>query len=108
MSPGRGAVVEGPDPLGASAQRPWVKLSDSGHPFDGEEGVYAAVTRTRRAIAVELQRTDFDEGGLRPGPSFVSPWVLVSFKHDDMHREVGSSPTPSSTKSRRNRPGTSA
>lgn len=82
-------MVEGPDPLGASAQRPWVKLSDSGHPFDGEEGVYAAVTSTRRAIAVELQRTDFDEGGLRPGPSFVSPWVLVSFKHDDVHREVG-------------------
>ena len=85
----RGSVVDGPDPLGGSSVRPWVKLSDHGHPFDGEEGIFAALTRTERAIAVGVGPSDFVVGGLPGRGSYVSPWVLVTFKEGDMFRERG-------------------
>lgn len=85
----RGAVVDGPDPLGGSNQRPWLKLSDHGHPFDGEEGIFAALTRTRRPIAVDVGPSNFVRGELPGGASYVSPWVLVTFKEADMFRERG-------------------
>lgn len=85
----RGSVVDGPDPLGGSRARPWLKLSDHGHPFDGEEGIFAALTRTERTIAVGVEPSDFVRGGLPHADSYVSPWVLVTFKEDGLFKERG-------------------
>lgn len=84
----RGVVVKGPDLLAEHDYRPYVCLSDDSHPFSDEEALYAAVTTTRRAIAIPLTDSDFTSGGL-PHESYVNPWTLVSIRHSDIHREEG-------------------
>lgn len=79
----RGAVVAGPDVFGPHASRPLVKLSDDAHPFDDEEGLYAAVTTTQRPFAVPLTDDAFREGSL-PRQSFVNPWTIATVKHADV------------------------
>lgn len=73
----RGAVVRGPDVFGGHSYRPWVTLTDRSHPFEDEEGLYAAVTTTRRSVAVPLAADDFVSGGL-PRESYVNPWAVIS------------------------------
>ena len=84
----RGAVVKGPDLLAEHDHRPYVCLSDDSHPFADEEALYAAITTTRRAVAIPLGDGDFVAGGL-PRESYVNPWTLVSIRHSDIQREEG-------------------
>jgi len=84
----RGAVVKGPDLLAEHDYRPYVCLSDDSHPFSGEEALYAAVTTTRRAVAIPLGDGDFVAGGL-PRESYVNSWTLVSIRHGDIRQEEG-------------------
>jgi len=84
----RGAVVKAPDPFGAGSHRPYVHVTDPSHPFDGEEGLFVAVTTTERSAAVELADDDFVSGGL-PRRSNVSPWVVTTFKHADVAGREG-------------------
>jgi mRNA-degrading endonuclease toxin of MazEF toxin-antitoxin module len=79
----RGAVVKGPDLFADYDHRPYVRLSDDTHPFCDEEGLYAAVTTTRRAAAISLSEDDFASGGL-PRDSYVNPWTVVSIRHADL------------------------
>lgn len=84
----RGTVVKGPDLLADHDYRPYVCLSDDVHPFSDEEALYAAVTTTRRAVAIPLSKADFESGGL-PRASYVNPWTVVPIRHADIHREEG-------------------
>jgi mRNA-degrading endonuclease toxin of MazEF toxin-antitoxin module len=84
----RGAVVKGPDLLGDHDYRPYVCLSDDSHPFHDEEALYAAITTTRRAVAIPLDDGDFVSGDL-PRESYVNPWTVVVIRHGDMENEEG-------------------
>lgn len=84
----RGMVVKGPDLLAEYDYRPYVCLSDESHPFSEEEALYAAVTTTRRAVAIPLGDDDFESGGL-PRQSYVNPWTIVSIRHSDIQQEEG-------------------
>lgn len=84
----RGAVVKGPDLLGDHDSRPYVCLSDGSHPFHDEEALYAAVTTTRRAVAIPLGDDDFASGDL-PRESYVNPWTVVVIRHADIEKEEG-------------------
>jgi mRNA-degrading endonuclease toxin of MazEF toxin-antitoxin module len=84
----RGAVVKGPDLLGDHDHRPYVCLSDDSHPFQDEEALYAAVTTTRRAVAIPLGDDEFVSGGL-PRESYVNPWTVVVIRHADIEKEEG-------------------
>lgn len=84
----RGAVVKGPDLFADHDYRPYVCLSDERHPFRDEEALYAAVTTTRRSVAIPLSESDFESGGL-PRDSYVNPWTIASIRHADIQREEG-------------------
>jgi len=81
MSYERGVVVKGPDLFADYSFRPYLCLSDETHPFSDEEALYAAITTTRRAVAIPLAEDDFVSGVylviamLIPGQSsqFVTP-----------------------------------
>jgi len=88
MAYSRGAVVKGPDLFGEASFRPYLCLSDGTHPFADEEALYAAITTTRRAVAVELTDEDFVTGGL-PRESYVNPWTVVSIRHADILDKEG-------------------
>ena len=84
----RGAVVKGPDLFADYDYRPYVRLSDDTHPFSDEEALYAAITTTRRAVAIPLTDDDFSSGGL-PRESYVNPWTVVSIRHGDINTQEG-------------------
>jgi mRNA-degrading endonuclease toxin of MazEF toxin-antitoxin module len=84
----RGAVVKGPDLFAGYDYRPYVCLSDDTHPFSDEEALYAAVTTTRRAVAIPLTDDDFTSGGL-PRESYVNPWTIATIRHADIQHEEG-------------------
>jgi len=85
----RGDIVKGPDLLGNNSFRPYLCLSDESHPFSDEEALYAAITTTRRAVAIPLADNDFTSGGL-PRDSYVNPWTVVSIRHADIEYKEGS------------------
>ncbi|WP_135828849.1 hypothetical protein [Halorussus halobius] len=93
----RGAVVKGPDLLADHDYRPYVCLSDDAHPFSDEEALYAAVTTTRRGVAIPLARADFESGGL-PRESYVNPWTVVPIRHADIYGEEGRLVEPTTAK----------
>lgn len=76
----RGDVVKGPDFFGSSLARPWVCVQDDTHPFESEEGIFVAVTTTRRSKAIPLTDDHFVNGGL-PRTSYVNSWTVTTIKH---------------------------
>lgn len=87
MEYSRGDVVKGPDLFGAGTFRPWVLVSDTSHPFAGQEGLWVVVTTTERSQAIPLGEGDFIEGGLSK-TSYANPWNVTTIKMADM-KEVG-------------------
>lgn len=80
----RGDVIKAPDPFGGNAGRPYVVLSSDTHPFNAEEAVCAAITKTARSETIPITESDFLSGELPIDPSYASPWVLVTIKHADV------------------------
>lgn len=74
----RGDVVWHPAPF-RDGGRPYVVLSDDGHPFYGEEYVVVGVTTTERERAVALTPERWAEGG-PPKSSWASPWYVLTVK----------------------------
>ncbi|WP_409025294.1 hypothetical protein [Halalkalicoccus salilacus] len=83
-----GAVVKGPDLFADHDYRPYVRLSDTTHPFSDEEALYAAATTTQRAVAILLSDDDFETGGL-PRETYVNPWTIVPIRDADIQYEEG-------------------
>ena len=81
-------MVKGPDLFADYDYRPYVCLSDDTHPFSDEEALYAAITTTRRAVAIPLTADDFTTGGL-PRDSYVNPWTIATIRHADIQHEEG-------------------
>ena len=81
-------MVKGPDLFADYDYRPYVCLSDDTHPFSDEEALYAAITTTRRAVAIPLTDDDFTTGGL-PRESYVNPWTIATIRHADIQHEEG-------------------
>lgn len=79
----RGDVVDGPNQFGPG-DRPYICLTDTGHPFNNEEAVWVVVSKTPRSVAIELTSSEFAKGGLRIDPSYANPWNLVTIKNADM------------------------
>ena len=82
-----GEIVVARDPFGAGADRPYLLISNDGHPFHGEEYVAAVVTTTARDRAVALTDDVFTAGSL-PRRSVVSPWNPVTLKDDLIEKHV--------------------
>ncbi|MDY6775958.1 MAG: hypothetical protein SV253_07790 [Halobacteria archaeon] len=85
----RGDVVKGPDLFADNSYRPYVCVTDSSHPFNDEEGLFVAVTTTRRSVAIPLSKDDFEDGGL-PRESYVNPWTVATINHSDIEKKEGS------------------
>lgn len=80
----RGAVVEYPSIFDfENNPRPYLILSDKGHPFAGDEYISVAITTTGHDDSVPIDESDWVTGGL-PKPSFVKPWQPVLLKHEQV------------------------
>lgn len=89
MSHGRGTVWWGPAPNKAGpAYRPWVIVSNSSHPFSGEECIALAMTTTRHRDGIEVPAGAWVEGGSNVD-SYVSPWYVATIKLGDLDRQQG-------------------
>ena len=53
------------------------------------EYTVAVITTTAHEAAVELTANSFSESRLDRYPSYVNPWSLHVFQHDDVDRRVG-------------------
>jgi len=86
----RADVVKHPAPFKQPPNhRFFVILSDSSHPFHGEEYAVTALTSTKRPEAIELDDSDWRFGG-PAGDSYASPWYLFTIKHADSTNAQGS------------------
>lgn len=88
MAYAQGSVVLAPASF-KGGRRPYLVVSNEDRPFFGEEYTVAVITTTPREAAVELTAASFDEGHLDRYPSYVNPWSLHVFQHDDIDRRVG-------------------
>jgi hypothetical protein len=89
MSIRRADVVWATDPFrDGENPRPWLVLSDSRHPFHGEECVCAPMTTTERPAAISVGRSDWTDGG-SDVRSFVSSWSPMTVKHDTIRKRQG-------------------
>lgn len=74
-----GAIVTASDPFGNSSQRPYLLVSNSTHPFFGNEYVGVVVTTKFRDEAIPLRKSAYRRGSL-PRESFLNPWNPVTLK----------------------------
>lgn len=79
MAYSQGAIVVAEDPFGNTPKRPYLVVSNTEHPFHGDEYIAAGITTTARSEALELTAERFEYGRL-PRTSYVSPWAIVTLK----------------------------
>lgn len=82
----RGAVVVASDPFGNSPRRPYLIISDDGHPFASQQ--YIALGITTKEYADSLSFRDAFDAGTLNRESFVSPWAVISLMDIDIDRAV--------------------
>ena len=88
MAYAQGSVVLAPATF-KSGVRPYLVVSNRNRPFFGDRYTVAVVTSTERESAVELTRESLTEGELKTYPSYVSPWSLHVFPHQEITKRVG-------------------
>ncbi len=88
MAYAQGSVVLAPASF-RGGRRPYLVVSNEDRPFFGEEYTVAVITTQGRDAAVELTAESFEAGRLDRYPSYVNPWSLHVFRHDDIDRRVG-------------------
>lgn len=85
----RGDVVWHPAPFKRSPkERPFLILSDSSHPFYGDEYAVVGLTTKNRPTAVILDTQSWEVGAPRRD-SFASPWYIFTIKYIDIIRPKG-------------------
>jgi mRNA-degrading endonuclease toxin of MazEF toxin-antitoxin module len=87
MAYAQGSIVLAPATF-KSGSRPYLVVSNRNRPFYGERYTVAVVTSTERETAVELTAETLIEGELKTDPSYVSPWSLHVFPHQEVHKRV--------------------
>jgi|AntDeeMinimDraft_4_1070355.scaffolds.fasta_scaffold00519_15 mRNA-degrading endonuclease toxin of MazEF toxin-antitoxin module len=68
--------------------RPYLIVSNQNRPFYGERYTVAVITSTARQGAIELAAPSLTEGELKTYPSYVSPWSLHVFPHQEIIKRV--------------------
>src|SRR6056297_1943497 len=87
MAYAQGSVVLAPATF-KSGVRPYLIVSNRNRPFFGDRYTVAVVTSTEREAAVELAALSLLEGELKTYPSYVSPWSLHVFPHQEITKRV--------------------
>lgn len=87
MAYAHGSVVLAPASF-KRGLRPYLAVSNERRPYFGSEYTVAVITTHARSEAVELNPAQLSEGGLKVYPSYVNPWSLHVFQHDDIDRRV--------------------
>ncbi|TVT85016.1 hypothetical protein [Haloferax volcanii] len=82
----RGVIVVAADPFGHTPRRPYLILSDSSHPFAGNQ--YIALGISTKEYSDSLPLAGAYETGTLDRESFVSPWAIVSLMDSDIERAV--------------------
>ena len=83
----QGSVVLAPATF-KSGVRPYLIVSNRNRPFFGDRYTVAVITSTERETAVELTADSLTEGKLKTYPSYVSPWSLHVFPHQEITKRV--------------------
>lgn len=87
MAYAHGSVVLVPATF-KSGIRPYLVVSNSNRPFFGDRYTVAVITSTERQTAVKLTPAVLPEGELKTYPSYVSPWSLHVFPHQEITKRV--------------------
>lgn len=87
MAYAHGSVVLAPATF-KSGVRPYLVVSNRNRPFHGDRYTVAVITSTNRETAVELTADSLTEGELKTYPSYVSPWSLHVFPHEEISKRV--------------------
>ncbi len=87
MAYAQGGIVLAPATF-KSGVRPYLVVSNRNRPFHGERYTVCVITSTARETAVELTAPSLTEGELKTYPSYVSPWSLHVFPHQEIVKRV--------------------
>lgn len=87
MAYSQGSVVIAPATF-KSGRRPYLIVSNGNRPFQGDRYTVAVITSTERSAAVALDSDSLTEGQLKTYPSYVSPWSLHVFPHQEITKRV--------------------
>lgn len=87
MAYAHGSVVLAPSTF-ESGLRPYLVVSNRNRPFYGDRYTVAVITSTGRETAVQLTPADLPEGEQKAYPSYVSPWSLHVFPHQEITKRV--------------------
>lgn len=87
MAYAQGSVVLAPATF-KSGVRPYLVVSNRNRPFFGDRYTVAVITSTQRESAVELTAASLVAGELKTYPSYVSPWSLHVFPHQEIVKRV--------------------
>lgn len=83
----QGSVVLAPATFKTEV-RPYLVASNQNRPFFGDRYTVSVITSTERETAVELTADSLTEGELKLYPSYVSPWSLHVFPHQEITKRV--------------------
>jgi mRNA-degrading endonuclease toxin of MazEF toxin-antitoxin module len=83
----QGSVVLAPATFN-SGVRPYLVVSNENRPFFGDRYTVAVVTSTERGTAAAVTADSLAEGELKTYPSYVSPWSLHVFPHQEITKRV--------------------
>lgn len=86
MTYGQGDVVVASDPFGHAPRRPYLVVSNESRPFHGEDYLVTGITTREREEAIPLTG-EFDSGSL-DRESYVSPWTVLTIRHDHVSKRV--------------------
>jgi mRNA interferase MazF len=81
----RGDVVYGADPFkGSDYSRPWLVISNTAHPFHGEQYIVLALTtKTWHDDLLSIGESQWTDGGT-PKDSSIVPWSIETLEHADI------------------------
>ncbi|MFC7076093.1 type II toxin-antitoxin system PemK/MazF family toxin [Haloarcula halophila] len=85
----QGDVWWGPAPhKSGPSYRPWVIVSDDGHPFSHTECIALAMTTQQHAGGIPVPDDAWIQGGAQTD-SYISPWYTTTIKHRDLDNQQG-------------------
>jgi len=87
MAYAQGSIVLAPATFKRGV-RPYLIVSNQNRPFYGDRYTVAVITSTERQGAIELASSSLTEGELKTYPSYVSPWSLHVFPHQEIIKRV--------------------
>jgi mRNA-degrading endonuclease toxin of MazEF toxin-antitoxin module len=85
----QGEVWWGPAPHKSDpAYRPWLVVSDTGHPFADVECIVVGLTTQQHDAGLSIPDSAWIRGGSET-TAYISPWYVMTVKHRDLERHQG-------------------